>query len=98
MDVSEIIIAFLPFILMGFIGGVAYVLANSSTWNDLKSFASFKRYLLGAIIGGIYNCMYSTWDFPDGIMAFVSGYAGTDFINKLIDRATKKNSVVEDGK
>jgi len=74
------------FAFMGFLGGLAYGLVRAERWRDLRRFVFYKRLLLGAIIGVLYNFLYSDWDFPNMVMSFVSGYAGVDFIEGLIGR------------
>ena len=77
------------FIMLGLVGGFTAVLLAAKSWNDLKTFSSVKRYVLGAIVGGLYFMLYSEHNFPNFIMAFVSGYFGTDFIDKLIGKVRK---------
>jgi len=80
------------FIFLGFLGGAAYVLMEKAKkWSDLIAFPAFKRYALGAIVGFIYNIGYSTHNFPNGLMCFVSGYAGTTFIESLVNRLSTTN-------
>jgi len=80
------------FVFMGFLGGVTYVLMEvAKKWEDLITFSAFKRYALGAIIGFVYDIGYSTHNFPNGLMCFVSGYAGTTFIESLVNRLSKTN-------
>jgi len=75
------------FIFLGLLGGFAYVLMEQAgEWEDLIAFPAFKRYALGAIVGLVYFIGYSERNFPNGVMCFVSGYAGTSFIQSLINR------------
>ena len=76
----------LTFIVLGAVGGFAAILTVAEGWGALVTFASFKRYVIGAIVGGLYFLLYSEHDFPNLVMAFVSGYCGTDFISKLVER------------
>lgn len=77
----------LLFVALGALGGFTYILMEKAEkWADLVTFFAFKRYVLGAIVGYLYNMGYSTWSFPDGLMCFVSGYAGTTFIQSLVSR------------
>ncbi|MBA7716430.1 hypothetical protein ES703_125503 [subsurface metagenome] len=80
------IIQILWFIVLGFAGGFVYVLMHANDWEGLTKFGAFKRFILGGIIGGLYYILYSEQDFPNMIMTFVSGYMGTDFIEKLVER------------
>jgi len=78
---------FVLFILLGLLGGFTYILMEKAEkWEDLATFFAFKRYALGAIVGYLYNLGYSTWSLPNGLMCFVSGYAGTTFIESLVRR------------
>lgn len=74
------------FVLLGFIGGVAHVVVDAKEWEDLKKFSSFKQSILGAICGFIYCLLYSEYSFPNTVMTFVSGYMGTDFMLKIIEK------------
>lgn len=75
------------FVFLGFLGGFTYVLMDmAEKWEDLIAFPAFKRYTLGAIVGFVYDIGYSAHNFPNGIMCFVSGYAGTTFIESLMSR------------
>jgi len=80
------------FVLMGLIGGIAHVIIDSESWEDLKKFSSFKTMVIGGIAGFVYSFLYSDYSFPNGAMAFVTGYMGTDFIKSLIDRLGKKKN------
>jgi len=77
-------------IALGLLGGFTVILVGSEKWEDLRTFAAVKRYILGAIVGGLYFLLHSDYGFPNMLMAFVSGYTGTDVIDKLVERAQKK--------
>jgi len=83
-------VSMLHFILMGFLGGLTYILVWAKKWGDLKKFTVFRRLLLGAIIGYVYSFLYSDWDFPNAVMSFVCGYMGTDFVEALVKRLKPK--------
>jgi len=74
------------FIFSGFLGGVLYILCWSKSVKELKEFNNLKRIVVGAIIGYIYFFLHSDYNFPNGIMALVAGYMGTDFIEALVER------------
>lgn len=76
----------LHFIVMGLLGGLAYVLVWAKGWDDLKSFHAVRRLILGAVIGYVYNFLYSDWSFPNMVMSFVAGYMGTDFIEAIVKK------------
>jgi len=80
------------FTFMGLLGGVAYVLIHAKRWRDLTKFQAARRYLLGAITGFLYWNLHSTWNWPNIVMAFVTGYMGTTFIETLIERFKPKAS------
>jgi len=70
------------FTLMGTLGGAAYILV----WKITEKYEIIRHLLLGAIIGLIYYSIYSEWTFPNSVMAFISGYMGTDFLEGLAER------------
>jgi len=74
------------FILMGFLGGVAYILV----WKIKDRYEIARHSIVGGIVGFLYYYLYSQKGFPDLIMAFVSGYFGIDFIEGLIERRRAK--------
>lgn len=78
------------FVMMGLLGGLAHALVEAKKWSDLKKFRFWKRIALGAVIGLVYNFLYSDWDFPNSVMSFVSGYAGASFIESLTTRLRQK--------
>lgn len=59
---------------------------HSNDWEDFTKYDAAKRILLGGIIGGVYFTLYSDHNFPNSAMTFVSGYMGTDFIEKLVQK------------
>lgn len=78
------ILSVLFFTALGLLGGIANVVASSKKWEDLKQFSAFKKTVLGAVCGLIYSYLYSEYSFPNGLMSFVSGYTGQDFLVKII--------------
>jgi len=78
------------FTLMGLIGGVAYTLAWAKSYADLRKYESVKALALGAISGFLYGFLHSEMSFPNSVMAFVAGYAGTDFITSMAERFKPK--------
>lgn len=79
------------FVVLGLLGGVTYIIVNSEKWADLTTFAACKRYVIGGIVGFLYNILYSDYSFPNSIMCWVAGYMGVTFIEGLLSRFTKKN-------
>lgn len=78
------------FTVTGFLGGLAYCLVWAESWEQVKSFKYFRRIILGAVIGFLYNFLHSDYGFPNMVMSFVAGYMGTDFVAGIIDRMKKK--------
>lgn len=74
------------FIFLGLLGGVSYVMVNGKSWEDLGTFESCKRYILGGVIGLLYTILYSDHNFPNSIMCWVAGYSGTSFIEALMKK------------
>ena len=79
------------FAVMGMLGGTTWALIKARKWSDLKKFKYLKRILLGVIIGFLYWHLYSEMNFPNSVMAFVSGYMGTDFVTALVEKLTSKH-------
>ena len=78
------------FIGLGVVGSIAYVLINSDGYQDFFKFDSVRRYLVGAVVGGVYDLLYSDYSFPNGIMCIIAGYTGIHFLEGLVDRFTDK--------
>ena len=81
---------FIYFMFLGLLGGVTYVIINIDGWAGLTSFDSCKRYVIGTIVGFLYNVLYSDYSFPNSMMCWVAGYMGISFIEGLINRFTEK--------
>jgi len=78
------------FVVLGFLGGSAYVLLWSKGYEELKSYANFRHAVVGAITGYVYSILYSGYNFPNFIMAFIAGYMGTDFLQGILERFKKE--------
>lgn len=74
------------FTMLGALGGLAYILVNAGSLEEALQYVYLKRIALGAIAGLAYYFLYVDYNFPDGLMAMVSGYAATDFIPALARR------------
>jgi hypothetical protein len=74
------------FMVLGAIGGLAYILVNTGSLEEALRYFYLRRIALGAIAGLAYYFLYANYNFPDGLMAIVSGYAATDFIPALARR------------
>ena len=79
----------LVFIVLGAIGGLAYILVNTNSLEEALQYRYIKHIILGGIAGLIYYFLYANYSFPDGVMAIISGYASADFIPALARRLTK---------
>jgi len=87
---NDLILRVLWFIILGFIGGFGSVLVNSDSWDDLRKYEAFRKYMIGAFVGFLYFYAYSDHNFPNALMCCLAGYSGTDFIQKLIERTQPK--------
>ena len=79
----------IAFIILGAIGGLAYILVNTNSLEEALQYRYLKHIALGGIAGLIYYFLYTGYSFPDGMMAIVSGYASADFIPALARRLVK---------
>jgi hypothetical protein len=77
------------FIVLGAIGGLAYILVNTNSLEEALQYKYMKHIALGGIAGLIYYFLYTNYSFPDGVMAIVLGYASADFIPALARRLIK---------
>lgn len=73
--------------IIGLIGAFAARLIWAQSAEDLGGFSCVRQLALGAIAGGLYTAMQAQYGLPDGIMTFVAGYAGSDFVEALVQRA-----------
>ena len=74
------------FVTMGVMGAIIYLFLKSEDWKDLVTFDAFKRLLLGAASGFIYQILYSEYNWPNSVMCIASGYLGTDFIVGVMNK------------
>lgn len=81
----------LQFVLMGLLGGACFVLLKAEGWADLKKFTMVRRLIIGCVVGYLYSLLYSDYAFPNFIMSFVAGYAGTDFIEAIVIKFRKED-------
>lgn len=86
VDIVTILIS----ILLGLVGGIANVIVWAKSWADLKEFSAFRTIIMGGIVGFVYIFLHSDYGFPNTIMTFIAGYAGTDFIRGIIEKFGKK--------
>ena len=81
----------LLFAFMGFLGGLTHALIVCKTFFEFRRYKGIKLITIGAIVGVVYYMCYSEWNFPNGVMAFISGYAGPSFIESLTLRVRGKS-------
>jgi hypothetical protein len=79
----------LVFIVLGAIGGLAYILVNTNSLEEALQYKYLKHIVLGGIAGLIYYFLHSEYNFPNGMMAIITGYASADFIPALARRLVK---------
>ena len=81
------------YVALGLLGGSTYVLVEvAKTWRDLTTFSAVKRYILGGIVGFLYQIGHSEYNWPNNLMCFVSGYAGVHFVQALVRRYEERGS------
>ena len=68
------------------IGGIGHAVAWSKSLKDLKKWEAVKRMILGAVAGFLYGLMRVEYGAPDGVVSFISGWFGVDFIESVIAR------------
>jgi hypothetical protein len=78
--------SWLLFIVSGLMGGIAHGLIWARSWQDLKTFEFFRAVTLGAIGGFLFFLMHTEWNVPNGVVAFIWGYAFRDIIEGLASK------------
>jgi hypothetical protein len=81
-----VIEAWLLFIVSGLAGGLAHGLLWARGWRDLTSFEFFRAIMLGGIGGFVFFLIHTEWSVPNGVVAFVFGYAFKDVIDALAEK------------
>jgi hypothetical protein len=79
-------------ILSGLLGGLAHGLLHARGWRDLLSFDFFRAVVLGGIGGFVFYLLYTEWNVPNGVVAFIWGYAFKDMIEVLMYKFKLTNS------
>jgi ABC-type uncharacterized transport system fused permease/ATPase subunit len=82
--VVEVVEAWLLFIVSGLLGGLAHGLLHARSWRDLTSFEFFRVAMLGVIGGFVFYLLHTEWNIPNGVVAFMFGYAFKDMIETLM--------------
>jgi len=78
--------SWLLFIVSGLMGGIAHGLIWARSWQDLKTFEFFRAVALGAVGGFLFFLVHTEWNVPNGVVAFVWGYAFRDIIEGLMSK------------
>lgn len=74
------------FTVHGFLGSLLYILVHMIT----NTREAIRRIAIGSIAGYIYFQLYSTYGFPDGLMAIVFGYFSVDIIENVFEKLREK--------
>ncbi len=74
------------YVVSGALGGLASSLLWAESWEEFKSYVSLRTLILGPIGGYLYYIAHTEWNLPNGVMAFVAGYAFKDFVEGLLNR------------
>jgi len=82
----ETVETMLLFAFMGFLGGLARALIVAKKWSDVRKFKTLRRVVIGVISGFVYFQLWSQYTFPNTIMAFVVGWWGVSFLERLAKR------------
>ena len=86
------ILKMVTFIVSGTLGGLASSLLWAESWEEFKSYESLRTLILGPIGGYLYYLAHTEWNIPNGVMAFVAGYAFKDFIEGLMNKLKSAGS------
>jgi hypothetical protein len=84
--VVAVVETWLLFIISGLMGGLANGLLWARGWQDLKAFEFFRAVALGAIGGFLFYLVHTEWSVPNGVVAFIWGYAFRDIIEGLMSK------------
>jgi hypothetical protein len=74
------------YVVAGLLGGLASALIWARSWEDLKAFDFTRSIILGAIGGYLFYMAHSEWNIPNGVVAFIWGYAFKDIVEGLVER------------
>ncbi len=74
------------FVVSGLLGGLASALVWAGSWEELLSYEGFRSVVLGAIGGFLFWLIHTEWSVPNGVAAFVWGYAFKDIIEGFVER------------
>lgn len=77
-------------IFLAFLGGLAHAVIWAQSFAELRSYGTVRTVIIGLIVGFLYDQLHSGWSFPNGVMAFVAGWMGIDFIEGIVDKFRPK--------
>jgi len=69
------------FMFQGLLGGILWLFMN---WIWTKK-AIAQHTIVSAIAGYVYWILHSDYNFPNGLMALISGYFSVDFMKHVFD-------------
>jgi len=75
------------FVINGLLGGLTCALLHAKSFNEVSSYMSIRAIVLGAIAGYIYYYMFTEWNLPNSVMAFIFGYSFKDMLDSLYEKA-----------
>ena len=81
MDPSVII-----FTINGLLGGLTCALLHAKSFNEVLTYTSIRAIVLGAVAGYIYYYMFTEWNLPNSVMAFIFGYSFKDMLDSLYEK------------
>jgi hypothetical protein len=76
----------LYYIIAGLLGGLASALIWAKSWQDLKAFEFSRAVILGGIGGFVFYLVHTEWSVPNGVVAFVWGYAFRDIVEGMMSK------------
>jgi len=75
------------FTINGLLGGLTCALLHAKSFNEILTYTSIRAIVLGAIAGYIYYYMFTEWNLPNSVMAFIFGYSFKDMLDSLYEKA-----------
>lgn len=72
--------------LLGLLGALLRVWLWARGWQQLRAFESVRHLVVGFLSGIVYWFLHARLGFPDGVMAIVVGYFGSDLIHGIMKR------------
>jgi len=85
----ELSIITLYFVLIALLGGIAFVVFESKTWEDLRKYKNVRHLILAGIAGFVWFLLHSKWGFPNAVVAFIVGWFAPTFLESFMKRVKK---------